>query len=168
MPSHISRSDLHHRITNSDCPILVEALGAGFYDDAHLPGAINIPPGQVDTLAPALLPDRHASIVVYCTGAGASSDAVARRLEELGYSTGRGVHAAARRTGSNTACRWNASTWTPDDPPSRGRLRKVEHRPTQGGRRYLHVNTAEKEAPCPPMTASRSPSSCTPDSPPST
>ena len=34
-----------------------------------------------------MLPDRHASIVVYCTGAGASSDAVARRLEELGYST---------------------------------------------------------------------------------
>ena len=87
MPSHISRSDLHHRITNGDCSILVEALGAGFYDDAHLPGAINIPAGQVDMLAPAWLPDRHAPIVVYCSGAGASSDAVARRLEELGYST---------------------------------------------------------------------------------
>ena len=87
MPSHISRTDLYRRITKSDGPVLVEALGAGFYDDAHLPGAINIAPGQVDTLAPALLPDRHASIVVYCTSAGASSDAVARRLEELGYST---------------------------------------------------------------------------------
>lgn len=87
MPSHISRSDLHHRITTGDSPILVEALGAGFYADAHLPGAVNIPPGHVDTLAPALLPDRHAAIVVYCTGAGASSDAVARRLEALGYST---------------------------------------------------------------------------------
>jgi rhodanese-related sulfurtransferase len=74
-------------MTNSERPILVEALGTGFYDDAHLPGAINIPPGQVDTLARALLPDRDASIVVYCTRAGASSDAVARRLEELGYST---------------------------------------------------------------------------------
>jgi rhodanese-related sulfurtransferase len=68
-------------------PILVEALGAGFYEDAHLPGAINIPPGQVDRLAAVLLPDRQAPIVVYGSATGVSSDAVARRLEELGYAT---------------------------------------------------------------------------------
>jgi rhodanese-related sulfurtransferase len=85
LPPHISREDLVHRMTNRQHPILVESLGAGYYNDAHLPGAINIPPGQVDTLAPTLLPDAHAQIVVYGTGAGASSDAVARRLEELGY-----------------------------------------------------------------------------------
>jgi rhodanese-related sulfurtransferase len=72
-------------MTSSDRPIIVEALGAGYYHDAHLPGAINVAPGQVDRLAPELLPDRQASIVVYCTGTGASSDTVARRLEELGY-----------------------------------------------------------------------------------
>ncbi|HEX4980743.1 MAG TPA: rhodanese-like domain-containing protein [Ilumatobacteraceae bacterium] len=85
MPSHITREDLHHRLTNGDHPILVEALGVGYYTDAHLPGAVNIPPGQVDRLAPRLLPHRHAPIVVYCTGGGASSEAVAHRLEELGY-----------------------------------------------------------------------------------
>ena len=72
-------------MTNGQRPVLVEALGAAYYADAHLPGAINIPPGHVDRLAPALLPDRQAPIVVYCTGTGTSSDAVAQRLEELGY-----------------------------------------------------------------------------------
>ena len=85
MPTVISRDDLHHRMSGSASPTIVEALGAAFYDDAHLPGAINIPPSQVDTLAPVLLPDRRADIVVYCTATGASSNAVARRLEELGY-----------------------------------------------------------------------------------
>jgi rhodanese-related sulfurtransferase len=85
LSSNISRQDLYVEMTSGDCPVIVEALGAAYYDDAHLPGAINIPPAQVDTLAPALLPDRQAQIVVYCTGTGASSDAVARRLEELGY-----------------------------------------------------------------------------------
>jgi rhodanese-related sulfurtransferase len=33
---------------------------------AHLPGAINIPADRVPDLAPRLLPDRHAMIVVYC------------------------------------------------------------------------------------------------------
>ena len=87
MPIHISRDDLYREITNGDCPIVVEALGADYYSDAHLPGAINIPPGHVDRLASTLLPDRHVSIVVYCTRTGASSDAVARRLEELGYAS---------------------------------------------------------------------------------
>ena len=87
MPSHISRDELRLRMTTTGRPILVEALGAGYYEDAHLPGAINIPPGQVDRLAAALLPDRQVSIVVYGSATGVSSDAVARRLEELGYAT---------------------------------------------------------------------------------
>jgi rhodanese-related sulfurtransferase len=85
LPDHIGRDDLHHVMTNGHPPVLVEALGAAYYADAHLPGAVNIPPGQVDRLAPALLPDRQAPIVVYCTGTGTNSHAVAQRLEQLGY-----------------------------------------------------------------------------------
>ena len=85
MPTHISRDDLHHLMTNGQRPVLVEALGAAYYADAHLPGAVNIPPGDVARVAPALLPDRQAPIVVYCTGTGTSSHAVAQRLEQLGY-----------------------------------------------------------------------------------
>jgi rhodanese-related sulfurtransferase len=85
LPTRINRQDLHDQMTYGDRPMLVEALGVDFYTDAHLPGAINIPPGHVDVLAPTLLPDRDVPIVVYCTGTCASSNAVARRLEELGY-----------------------------------------------------------------------------------
>jgi rhodanese-related sulfurtransferase len=85
LPTRISREDLYRRITNGDRPILVEALGADYYTDAHLPGALNLPPAHVDRLAATLLPDRQVPIVVYGTGAGTSSNAVARRLEELGY-----------------------------------------------------------------------------------
>jgi rhodanese-related sulfurtransferase len=86
LPAPMSRDTLRARIASTNPPVIVEALGAGFYADAHLPGAINIPPGHVDALAGALLPDRRAEIVVYCTGSGASSQSMARRLEELGYS----------------------------------------------------------------------------------
>ena len=87
MPINITREALHARLAASDPPVVVEAVGAAYYADAHLPGAINIPPGQVDRLAPALLEDKSADVVVYCTGTCSSSDAVARRLEELGYTT---------------------------------------------------------------------------------
>jgi rhodanese-related sulfurtransferase len=84
--TRITREDLHLRITSGEPTVLIEALGAAYYADAHLPGAVNIPPGQVDRLALALLPTRDGPVVVYCTGSCSSADDVARRLEELGYS----------------------------------------------------------------------------------
>jgi rhodanese-related sulfurtransferase len=85
LPTRITREDLQGRLARSDRPVLVEALGAAFYEDAHLPGAINIPPGQVDRLARQLIPDRDSPVVVYCSGSCSSADAVARRLEAVGY-----------------------------------------------------------------------------------
>jgi rhodanese-related sulfurtransferase len=64
---------------------IVEALGAGFFADAHLPGAINIPPDQVDQLVWLLPSDHAAQIVVYCSGTCAQSEMTALRLCELGY-----------------------------------------------------------------------------------
>ncbi len=85
MTTEISRDELQRELTGDAAPTLVEALGAAYFDDAHLPGAINIPPDQVDRLAPTLLPDIDAPIVVYCSGTCENSEITARRLEELGY-----------------------------------------------------------------------------------
>jgi rhodanese-related sulfurtransferase len=78
--------ELLEELSSSDPPVLVEALGAAYFADAHLPGAINIPPGQVDRIVRHLLLDVRSRIVVYCSGACESSRIVARRLIELGYS----------------------------------------------------------------------------------
>jgi rhodanese-related sulfurtransferase len=86
VPTSITRTDLRLEMEGPEPPMLVEALGAAYFADAHLPGAINIPPGQVDRLAPVLIPDLDARIVVYCSGRCDSSRIVARQLEALGYS----------------------------------------------------------------------------------
>ncbi len=85
MTTTISRQELQAKLASSEPPVLIEALGAAYFADAHLPGAINIPPDQVDRLAPGLLPDLDAEIVVYCSGMCRNSEAAAHRLEELGY-----------------------------------------------------------------------------------
>ena len=43
-----------------------EVLAPGYWKKHHLPGARNLPPGQVRELVPTLVPDRAAEIVVYC------------------------------------------------------------------------------------------------------
>ena len=62
----ISRDELKQKIDRTDDFLLVETLAKVAYDHAHLPGAINLPPDQVKVLAPQLLPDKNAEIVVYC------------------------------------------------------------------------------------------------------
>jgi len=62
----ISRDDLKMKIDRGEQFLLVETLPAATYHHAHLPGAINLPPDQVTQLAPTLLPDKGADIVVYC------------------------------------------------------------------------------------------------------
>lgn len=62
----ISRDELKQKIDQKDKFILVETLAPSYYNHAHLPGAINLPPDQVRELAPKLLPDTAAEIIVYC------------------------------------------------------------------------------------------------------
>ena len=66
MVANISRDELKMKIDRGEQFLLVETLPAATYHHAHLPGAINLPPDQVMQLAPQLLPDKAAEIVVYC------------------------------------------------------------------------------------------------------
>jgi len=62
----ISRDELKRKIDRKDDFVLVETLPEIAYDQAHLPGAINLPPDKIGTLAAQLLPDKNAEIIVYC------------------------------------------------------------------------------------------------------
>jgi rhodanese-related sulfurtransferase len=62
----ISRNELKKKIDQKEYFFLVETLAPDFYNHAHLPGALNLPPDKVSELAPTVLPDKHAEIVVYC------------------------------------------------------------------------------------------------------
>ncbi|MCA1717930.1 MAG: rhodanese-like domain-containing protein [Actinobacteria bacterium] len=82
----ITREELKVKLDGGEGIVVVETLGPGYYEDAHLPGAINIPHTEVDELAPRLLPDKSTQVVVYCSNrACQNSPQAARRLAALGY-----------------------------------------------------------------------------------
>lgn len=65
---------------------LAEALPEKYYRDGHLPGAKHLPHDQVRQLAPGVLPDRDAGIVVYCASRTCQNSHIAAKiLEQLGY-----------------------------------------------------------------------------------
>ncbi len=80
-------TDELRRLLDTAHVTVVEALGPMYFADAHIPGAVNLPPDQVAARASTLLPDRSAHVVVYGSG-GSGPDpavAVARQLIRMGY-----------------------------------------------------------------------------------
>jgi len=84
----ISHDELRRKIDSGEKFTLVDALQPGYYHTGHLPGAINIPVGQVAELAPTMLPDKNADIVVYCGGPTCNAaEKAATELAALGYTS---------------------------------------------------------------------------------
>jgi rhodanese-related sulfurtransferase len=65
MVEDISREELKEKMGRGEDFVLLEVLPEKSYRQSHLPGAINLPPGQTDQ-AEELIPHKEAEVVVYC------------------------------------------------------------------------------------------------------
>lgn len=82
----INRNDLKAKIDRGEQFVLVETLPEATFLESHLPGAIHLPPEELRELAPRVLPNKNAEIVVY--GARSASNGfgkAARELAAMGY-----------------------------------------------------------------------------------
>ena len=64
--STIAREELKEKLERGDRFFLLETLPEKYYRRAHLPGAMNLPPDRVSEVAPELVSDKSAEVVVYC------------------------------------------------------------------------------------------------------
>jgi rhodanese-related sulfurtransferase len=86
MTPHITLDELRRELAAGTVTV-VETLGPAYFEDAHLPGAINIPHTEVARLAPELLPDKDAAIVTYCSNTACRNSEIAgNQLIAMGYS----------------------------------------------------------------------------------
>ena len=68
MDFEVGLDELRQKIDRRERFVLVESQSPASYEDAHLPGAVNVPSGQVTALAQSVLPEKDAEIIVYCAG----------------------------------------------------------------------------------------------------
>jgi len=67
MKDMISTKDLKAKLARKDKVTVVETLAPERYREAHIPGALNIPPERIKELAPTMLPNKNAEIITYCS-----------------------------------------------------------------------------------------------------
>jgi len=85
MTTLITRTELEAAIANGEVTV-VDALPAAYYEQQHLPGAVNLYVEEAGARAAEVLPDRSAPIVAYCSNLSCpNSEGVARTLTRLGY-----------------------------------------------------------------------------------
>lgn len=85
MTALITRDELRAAIDAGEVTV-VDALPATYYDQQHLPGALNLFVDEARERAAEVLPDKNAAIVTYCSNAACpNSEGVARVLASLGY-----------------------------------------------------------------------------------
>tara|TARA_B100001093_G_scaffold497447_1_gene544374 strand:+ start:287 stop:634 length:348 start_codon:yes stop_codon:yes gene_type:complete len=85
MAEHITREEMKDALQASAIT-LVEALPEKYYNDGHLPGAVQMNHDEVVAKADILLPDKAALIVTYCASETCpNSGYVADQLIARGY-----------------------------------------------------------------------------------
>jgi molybdopterin/thiamine biosynthesis adenylyltransferase/rhodanese-related sulfurtransferase len=65
-------------------PVLVDVREVDEWDEGHIPGAVHVPRGNLESRIEQAAPDRARPLLLYCA-AGARSAFAAKSLEELGY-----------------------------------------------------------------------------------
>jgi rhodanese-related sulfurtransferase len=85
MANTITRDELQAALADGEVTV-VETLRAEHFEDGHIPGAIHIHFETIRDEAPALLPDRDAAIVTYCSNTMCrNSEIAANQLAAMGY-----------------------------------------------------------------------------------
>ena len=89
-------------LRESEPAIFVDVRDRNEWDEGHIPGAVHVPRGNLESRIEGAVPDRDARLVLYCAS-GARSAFAAKALEELGLRERRRRWPAASTTGSATA-----------------------------------------------------------------
>jgi len=71
-------------LVESGDPLIVDVREQDEWDEGHVPGAIHIPRGYLESRIESAAPDRSQQILLYCS-AGNRSAFAAKTLQELGY-----------------------------------------------------------------------------------
>jgi molybdopterin/thiamine biosynthesis adenylyltransferase/rhodanese-related sulfurtransferase len=86
----ISTADTRALVRDGGVPALLDVREQNEWQEGHLPGAVHVPRGNLESRIEALLPDKEHEIIVYCAG-GSRSAFAAKSLGELGYTNVRSM-----------------------------------------------------------------------------
>jgi len=80
----VDASGARELLESAEPPLLVDVREQDEWSEGHLPGAVHVPRGNLESRVERVAPDRSQPVILYCQ-AGNRSVFAAKTLEELGY-----------------------------------------------------------------------------------
>ncbi len=80
----ISTIQANERLRSPEAPLFVDVRETDEWEEGHIPGAIHVPRGRLESRIEGLVPDKSRPLVVYCS-VGARSAFATKVLGEMGY-----------------------------------------------------------------------------------
>ena len=80
----ISTIEAHERLESSDPPLFVDVREPDEWEEGHIPGALHVTRGRLESRIEGLVPDKSRPLAVYCS-VGSRSAFAAKVLGEMGY-----------------------------------------------------------------------------------
>jgi molybdopterin/thiamine biosynthesis adenylyltransferase/rhodanese-related sulfurtransferase len=80
----ISSIEAHERLATPDAPLFVDVREPDEWDEGHIPDAIHVTRGRLESRIEGLVPDKSRELVVYCS-VGSRSAFATKVLGEMGY-----------------------------------------------------------------------------------
>src|SRR3954454_3176622 len=70
---------------NGRGPVIVDVREQHEFEEAHLPGAVHVPRGHLESRIEGAAPDKSQRVITYCASGNRSALAANTMLKELGY-----------------------------------------------------------------------------------
>ena len=80
----ISTIEALERLASSESPLFVDVRESDEWEEGHIPGAVYIPRGRLESRIEGLIPDKSRPLALYCS-VGSRSAFAAKVLGEMGY-----------------------------------------------------------------------------------
>ena len=60
-------------LRDSSSPVFVDVRDRNEWDEGHIPGAVHVPRGNLESRIEAAVPDRDAEVIIYCASGARSA-----------------------------------------------------------------------------------------------
>src|ERR671922_838304 len=81
----VDPKDVHELYENGNGAVIVDVREEHEFAESHLPGAVHVPRGHLESRVEGAVPDKSARVITYCASGNRSALAAKTMLEELGY-----------------------------------------------------------------------------------
>src|ERR671923_3081477 len=81
----VDPKDVRELQLNGNSAVVVDVREQHEFEESHVPGAVHVPRGHLESRVEGAVPDKSARVVTYCASGSRSALAAKTMLEELGY-----------------------------------------------------------------------------------